>query len=193
MKKRGLVQGIVVVSVMIGLLVWGGVQPATVQAQKVVKLKVQASWPSGLMAYENLEMFAATVKKLSGGRLEIEHLPAGAIVGAFEVLDAVNRGVLDGGHTAAAYWVGKHFAAGLFCCSPGGPFGMDYFDFMGWMYQGGGWELYQELYQKELKMDVIAFPILPAGPQALGWFKKKIKSSRGRWKTNKCRNIYKKK
>ena len=87
------------------------------QAQEYT-LKIQASWPSGLMAYENLEMLAETVDKVSGGRLKIEHLPAGAIVGAFEVLDATNRGVIDGGHTAAAYWVGKHFAAGLLCCPP---------------------------------------------------------------------------
>lgn len=145
------------------------------QAQEYT-LKIQASWPSGLMAYENLEMLAETVEKISAGRLKIEHLPAGAIVGAFEVLDATNRGVIDGGHTAAAYWVGKHFAAGLLCCPPGGPFGMDHHDFLGWMYEGGGLELYQEFYQKELNMQVVAFPILPIGPQALGWFKDVIRS-----------------
>ena len=128
------------------------------------------------MAYENLKMLAETVEKISAGRLKIEHLPPGAIVGAFEVLDATNRGVIDGGHTAAAYWVGKHFAAGLFCCAPGGPFGMDYHDFLGWMYEGGGPELYQELYQDVLNMQVVAFPILPIGPQALGWFKEVIRS-----------------
>ena len=145
------------------------------QAQEYT-LKIQASWPSGLMAYENLEMFAETVEKVSAGRLKIEHLPAGAIVGAFEVLDATSRGVIDGGHTAAAYWVGKHFAAGLLCCPPGGPFGMDHHDFLGWMYEGGGLELYQELYQDVLNMQVVAFPILPIGPQALGWFKDVIRS-----------------
>ena len=116
------------------------------------------------------------MEKVSGGRLKIEHLPAGAIVGAFEVLDATNRGVIDGGHTAAAYWVGKHFAAGLLCCPPGGPFGMDHHDFLGWMYEGGGLELYQEFYQEVLNMQVVAFPILPIGPQALGWFKDVIRS-----------------
>lgn len=176
MIKRSIWQSSLVVAVVVGFFVVVGLQLPDAQAQKPITLKVQASWPSGLMAYQNLEMFAETVEKLSGGRLKIEHLPAGAIVGAFEVLDAVNRGVLDGGHSAAAYWVGKRFAAGLFCCSPGGPFGMDYFDFIGWMYQGGGWELYQELYQKELNMDVVTFPILPIGPQALGWFKKEIKN-----------------
>lgn len=122
MIKRSIWQSSLVVAVVVGFFVVVGLQLPDAQAQKPITLKVQASWPSGLMAYQNLEMFAETVEKLSGGRLKIEHLPAGAIVGAFEVLDAVNRGVLDGGHSAAAYWVGKRFAAGLFCCSPGGPF-----------------------------------------------------------------------
>ena len=156
-------------------VIYLGLFGSLAQAQEVT-LKIQASWPSGLMAYENLKMLAETVEKISAGRLKIEHLPAGAIVGAFEVLDATNRGVIDGGHTAAAYWVGKHFAAGLFCCAPGGPFGMDYHDFLGWMYEGGGLELYQELYQDVLNMQVVAFPILPIGPQALGWFKEVIRS-----------------
>jgi TRAP-type mannitol/chloroaromatic compound transport system substrate-binding protein len=176
MKKRVGVQGcLVVVVLVVGLLAFLSLSTALAQ-QKVMTLKVQASWPSGLTLYENLKMFADTVEKVSGGRLKIEPLPAGAIVGAFEVLDAVSRGVVDGGHTAAAYWVGKHFAAGLFCCAPGGPFGMDYHDFIGWMYEGGGLELYQELYREVLKMNVVAFPILPSGPQALGWFKRVIKS-----------------
>jgi TRAP-type mannitol/chloroaromatic compound transport system substrate-binding protein len=133
MKKRVGVQGcLVVVVLVVGLLAVLHLSAALAQ-EKVTTLKVQASWPSGLTLYENLKMFAETVEKVSGGRLKIEHLPAGAIVGAFEVLDAVSRGVVDGGHTAAAYWVGKHFAAGLFCCAPGGPFGMDYHDFIGWM------------------------------------------------------------
>ena len=145
-------------------VIYLGLFGSLAQAQEVT-LKIQASWPSGLMAYENLKMLAETVEKVSAGRLKIEHLPAGAIVGAFEVLDATNRGVIDGGHTAAAYWVGKHFAAGLFCCTPGGPFGMDYHDFLGWMYEGGGLELYQELYQDVLNMQVVPFPSCPLVPR----------------------------
>jgi TRAP-type mannitol/chloroaromatic compound transport system substrate-binding protein len=56
-------------------------------------------------------MFADKVHKMSGGRLQIETLPAGAVVGAFEVLDATARGVIDGGHTAPGYYTGKHRAA----------------------------------------------------------------------------------
>jgi TRAP-type mannitol/chloroaromatic compound transport system substrate-binding protein len=113
-------------------------------------------------------------------------LPPGAVVPPFEVLDAVHKGVLDGAHSGPAYWVGKNRAAALFGPSPGGPFGMDLLDFMGWMYEAGGFELYQELYQKELGRNVVALPMSAAGPQILGWFKKPVKS----WddlKGRKCR------
>jgi TRAP-type mannitol/chloroaromatic compound transport system substrate-binding protein len=68
-------------------------------------------------------------------------------VPAFEVLDATHKKVLDGAHSIAYYWVGKHKAAVLFTGGPGGPYGMDMIDFLGWMYEGGGWELYREFYQ----------------------------------------------
>lgn len=135
-------------------------------------LKVQASWPPGIIAYDNLKMFAERVERMSGGRLKIEHLPAGAVVGPFEVLDATSRGVIDGAHTAPGYWVGKHWAA--IPLSHGPLFGMDYIDFYGWYYEGGGYELLQEWYQQVLKLNVVSFPIQPGGPQAMGWFKRKI-------------------
>jgi TRAP-type mannitol/chloroaromatic compound transport system substrate-binding protein len=72
-------------------------------------------------------------------------------VPAFEVLDATHKKVLDGAHSIAYYWVGKHKAAVLFTGGPGGPYGMDMIDFLGWMYEGGGWELYREFYQDVLK------------------------------------------
>jgi TRAP-type mannitol/chloroaromatic compound transport system substrate-binding protein len=126
------------------------------------------------------------VKAMSGGRLEIEVLPAGAVVPAFEVLDAVHRQVIDGGHTAAAYWVGKNRAATLFGPAAGGPFGMDMIDYMGWLYDGGGIELYREYYQNQLKRNVVPIPLTSVANQVLGWFKQPIKS----WddlKGRKCR------
>jgi TRAP-type mannitol/chloroaromatic compound transport system substrate-binding protein len=113
-------------------------------------------------------------------------MPAGQVVPAFEVLDATHKKVLDGAHAWAAYWTGKNKAAVLFTGGPGGTFGMDFIDAMGWRYEGGGWELYQEFYQKELKLNVVAFPILPAGPQAFGWFKRPIKNLAD-FKGMKCR------
>jgi len=151
-------------------------QPQTTLAAEKFKLKFQATWPAGSTLYENFLMFAEEVKKMSGGRLEIETLPAGAVVPAFEVLDAVSRGVLDGGHAWASYWAGKSKAAVLFTGGPGGTFGMDFTDYLGWMFEGGGLELYNEFYQKELKLKVVPYPIMFAGPQSLGWFKKPIKN-----------------
>lgn len=74
------------------------------------------------------------------------------------------------------YWTGKNKAAILFTGGPGGTHGMDFIDAMGWYYNGGGLELLHEFYQKELKLSLIGFPILPAGPQAFGWFKKPIRN-----------------
>ena len=135
--------------------------------------KVGASWPPSDPAYSlNLKPLADRVELLSGGRLKWEIFPAGALVPAFEVLDATQRRVIDAGHSCSYYWVGKHKAAHLFTGAPGGPFGMDLWDFYGWMYHGGGWELLQEFYQQVLKMDIVAFPVVTSSPQAMGWFRK---------------------
>ncbi|MGD8520213.1 MAG: hypothetical protein PVF56_03630, partial [Desulfobacterales bacterium] len=93
-------------------------QPQTTLAQEKFKLKFQATWSAGSTLYENFLMFAEQVKKMSGGRLEIETLPAGTVVPAFEVLDAVSRGVIDGGHAWASYWAGKDKTAVLFTGGP---------------------------------------------------------------------------
>jgi len=158
--------------------------PAT--AQSPVTLKMEAAWPAGFTLYDNFTMFADRVNKLSAGRLKIETLPAGAIVPPFELLDAVSKRVVDGAHSWAAYWVGKNKAAVLFTGGPGGTFGMDFIDAMGWLYVGGGLDLYREFYRDVLKVNVIPIPILPAGPQAFGWFKKPIKDLAD-LKGRKCR------
>jgi TRAP-type mannitol/chloroaromatic compound transport system substrate-binding protein len=137
--------------------------------------KMQASWPASQTLYENFTFFADRVAKMTGGKLKIETLPAGQVVPAFEVLDATHKGVIDGAHTWAGYWTGKHKASILFTGGPGGTFGMDFIDHMGWLYAGGGLEMYQEFYRDILKLNVVPIPILPSGPQALGWFKRPIK------------------
>ena len=101
----------------------GLLQPAA--AQTPTKLKFSSAFPQSTTIYESFKWWADRVKVLSGGRLEIEVSPPGSIVPAFEVLDATHKGVLDGAHSGAAYWVGKHRAAALFGVAPGGPFGMD--------------------------------------------------------------------
>jgi TRAP-type mannitol/chloroaromatic compound transport system substrate-binding protein len=149
-------------------------------------LKMQATWPASQTLYENFTYFADRVNKLSAGALKIETMPAGQVVPPFEVLDATHKKVLDGAHAWAGYWTGKNKTAILFTGGPGGTFGMDYTDAIGWLYHGGGLELYNEFYQKELKLNVVVFPILPSGPQAFGWFKKPIQTVED-LKSMKCR------
>ncbi|HET6493692.1 MAG TPA: TRAP transporter substrate-binding protein [Burkholderiales bacterium] len=149
-------------------------------------LKMQSSWPASLTLQDNFRFFAERVDKLTGGQLKIDALAAGQVVPAFEVLDATNKKVIDGAHSVSYYWVGKSKTATLFASTPAGPFGMDTMDFMGWLYEGGGLDLWWEFYQKELKLNVVVFPILPAGPQAFGWFKRPIKNLAD-FKGMKCR------
>jgi TRAP-type mannitol/chloroaromatic compound transport system substrate-binding protein len=155
-------------------------------ADPVTKLRFESAFPAASLFFESSKYFAERVKAMTGGRLQIEMLPPGAVVPPFEVLDAVHKGVLDGAHSGAAYWLGKNRAATLFGPAPGGPFGMDMLDYMGWIHEGGGLELYQEFYQKELQRNIVVIPMTSGGPQILGWFKKPVKS----WedlKNRKCR------
>ena len=162
-----------------------GAFAASAHAQ-TTNLKMQATWPASLTLYENFLFFADRVSKLSNGTLKIETMPAGQVVPAFEVLDATHKKVLDGAHSWAGYWTGKAKVSILFTGGPGGTFGMDYIDAMGWLFEGGGLDLYNEFYQKELKLNLVVLPILPAGPQAFGWFKRPIKNLAD-FKGMKCR------
>ena len=149
-------------------------------------LKFQSTWPASLTLQDNFKYFAEKVDKLTAGQVKIEALAAGQIVPPFEILDATHKKVIDGGHGISYYWVGKNKAATLFSNTPAGIVGMDHMDYLGWIYEGGGLDLWWEFYQKELKLNVVAFPILPASPQALGWFKRPIKNLAD-FKGMKCR------
>jgi TRAP-type mannitol/chloroaromatic compound transport system substrate-binding protein len=149
-------------------------------------LKMQSTWPPSSSLQENFVFFGQRVDKLTGGQLKIETMSAGQIVPAFEVLDATAKKVLDGAHAVSYYWVGKNKTTTLMSSTPAGPFGMDHMDFLGWMYEGGGLQLYWDMYQKEMKLNVVAFPIMPSSPQAFGWFKRPIKNLAD-FKGMKCR------
>jgi TRAP-type mannitol/chloroaromatic compound transport system substrate-binding protein len=170
---------------MLAALAAAGLLAAEVQAQSRT-LKMQASWPSTVTAWDNFRFLAERLDKTTGGAIKIDTLTAGQVVPAFEVLDATHKKVLDGAHSIAYYWVGKNKTAVLFTGGPGGPFGLDMIDFLGWMYEGGGWDLYREFYQDVLKLNVIAFPTLPTSPQAFGWFKRPVKDLKD-FKGMKCR------
>jgi TRAP-type mannitol/chloroaromatic compound transport system substrate-binding protein len=147
-----------------------------VQAQQATKtLNMQASWPASSTFMTNFTLFAERVNKTSGGRLQIKTSAAGTIVPAFEVTDATHKGVLDGAHTWSGYLIGKHPAAVLFTGGPGGPFGMDLFDHLGWFYDGGGQQLMDEWFETIIKRDIISIPVMPFTPQMFGWFKQPFK------------------
>jgi TRAP-type mannitol/chloroaromatic compound transport system substrate-binding protein len=163
-----------------------GLAPAQQAAPAPRVLKMQSTWGAAMTLQDNFRFFAERVDKLTGGALKIETMAGGQVVPPFEVLDAVNKKVLDGGHAVSYYWQGKDSAATLFSSTPAGPFGMDHMDFLGWMYEGGGLEMYWDWYQKTIKMNVVAFPIMPSSPQAFGWFKRPIKDLKD-FKGLKCR------
>ncbi|HSB49403.1 MAG TPA: TRAP transporter substrate-binding protein [Burkholderiales bacterium] len=155
-------------------------------AQQVKTLKMQSTWPASLTLQDHFRFLAERIDKLTAGQIKIEALAAGQVVPAFEILDATHKKVLDGGHGVSYYWVGKNKAATLFSGTPAGPFGMDHMDFLGWMYEGGGMDMYWEFYRDVLKLNVVAFPIAGVSPQAFGWFKRPIKNLAD-FKGMKCR------
>lgn len=173
---------IVVVTSILTVLVCSGVTwhlPA-VSAQtpaKPIVWRLQTAWPSGNLIQKSVVELKKMVEEMSGGRLKWEVLPAGAIVGAFEILDAVNRGLIDAAHGWPGYWAGKHPASGLFGPPPGGPFGMGRLEFSSWLFAGEGLDLYNELLQKELKMNVVAFMTATVPYwEAFGWARKPFTS-----------------
>jgi TRAP-type mannitol/chloroaromatic compound transport system substrate-binding protein len=155
-------------------------------AQAPKSVKVQSTWPASITLQDHLRLLTERVDKLTQGQVKIEPLAAGQIVPAFEVLDATNKKVIDGFHAIAYYWVGKSPAAALFAGPPGGPFGMDHMDYLGWLYVAGGLEMWRDFYQNDLKLNVTVWPAHPSSPQALGWFKKPLKSVAD-FKGMKCR------
>ncbi len=142
-------------------------------AQTPIVLKMQSTWPAKDIFHEDFVDWAKKVEEMCGGRLRIDLLMAGAVVPAFELIEAVSRGTLDGGHGVSAYWFGRNRAVSLFGTGP--CFGLDADGMLGWIHHGGGQELYNELIQQVLKMNVVSFFHGPMPTQPLGWFKSEIK------------------
>ena len=140
------------------------------------KIRVQSVIPSKADEVHMLNEFAKDVRDLTNGEVVIEVLPAGAVVGVKETLDAVDSGLVEGGFAWTHYWSGKHPAAMLFG-SPvaGAGVGIDNIAFISWFLYGGGQELYDQLW-KEMGVNVKGFMLQPVGPEALGWFKEPINS-----------------
>ncbi len=146
-------------------------------AQAQQKVRMQTAVPSASIYFELLQRYADRVDKMSNGRLKIEVLPDGAIVPAFEILDAVDKGIVEGGYAWTHYWSGKHPAAGLFSNPKAGAgAGLDQLSHVAWLLEGGGNELYERFYSDVLGVNVQPFMVQPMGPDPLGWFATPIES-----------------
>jgi TRAP-type mannitol/chloroaromatic compound transport system substrate-binding protein len=144
--------------------------PAVLHAQQSITWKFQSGFPVTEPFHKIGQSFAKKAEDMSGGRIKIDLLPGGAVVGPFQLLDAIHAGTLDGGVGVPAYWFGKQKAFSLFGTGPS--LGMDAQGMLGWIHHGGGQALYDELVQKELKLNVQSYFLAPMPTQPLGWFKK---------------------
>jgi TRAP-type mannitol/chloroaromatic compound transport system substrate-binding protein len=145
--------------------------PSVVKAQGPVSMRWQSTWPSKDIFHEYALDFAKKVNDMTGGDLKIEVLPAGAVVPAFQLLDAVSSGTLDGGHGVSVYHYGKAPALALWGSGPG--FGMDANMLLAWHKYGGGKELLDKIYAS-VGANVQSFLYGPMPTQPLGWFKRPV-------------------
>ena len=145
--------------------------PMIAKAQGTINMRWQSTWPSKDIFHEYALDFAKKVNDMTGGELKIEVLPAGAVVPAFGLLEAVSKGTLDGGHGVLVYHYGKQNALALWGSGPA--FAMDGNMLLSWHKYGGGKELLQKLYAS-IGANVVSFPYGPHPTQPLGWFKKPI-------------------
>jgi TRAP-type mannitol/chloroaromatic compound transport system substrate-binding protein len=145
--------------------------PNVVKAQGPISMRWQSTWPSKDIFHEYALDFAKKVNDMTGGELKIEVLPAGAVVPAFGLLDAISSGTLDGGHGVSVYHYGKQPALALWGSGPG--FGMDANMLLAWHKYGGGKELLDKLYAS-IGANVRSFLYGPMPTQPLGWFKRPI-------------------
>jgi TRAP-type mannitol/chloroaromatic compound transport system substrate-binding protein len=140
-----------------------------------VRLKFQAGFPSKDPLFDIAGDLYKFIGELSGGRMTVELLPSGAVVGAFDQADAVHKGILDGSHAVPAFWYGKDNALSLFGTGPA--LGQDANTTLAWIEYGGGQALYEEIYRDVLKLDVVPLAYGPMPTQPLGWFRNEVKSA----------------
>ena len=149
----------------------GAMSAPMIATAQTTSFRFQSTWPAKDLFHEFANDFAKKVNDMAGGKLKIEVLPSGAVVPAFQLLEAVNKGTLDGGHGVVAYHYGKNSALALWGSGPG--YGMDANMVLAWHNYGGGKALLDEIY-KSINMDVVSYLYGPMSTQPLGWFKKPI-------------------
>src|SRR3989454_8259609 len=151
--------------------VGGGTTP---KAAETITWKIQSGWATNDIFQEMFLDWKNSVEEMSGGRLKIDALPVNAITNINDAIDAVHSGTLDGAHHVPAYYYGKDHAVSLMGTGP--MFGMSGQMWLAWYYHGGGQELYTDVVQRKLKLNVVSFFHMPMWNQPLGWFKDEIKS-----------------
>jgi TRAP-type mannitol/chloroaromatic compound transport system substrate-binding protein len=149
----------------------GAMGAPMIASAQTTTFRFQSTWPAKDIFHEYANDFAKKVNDMAGGKLKIEVLPAGSVVPPFQLLDAVNKGTLDGGHGVVAYHYGKNSALALWGSGPA--YGMDPNMVLAWHNYGGGKALLEEIY-KALSMEVVSFLYGPMPTQPLGWFKKPV-------------------
>ncbi|CAN7649882.1 TRAP transporter substrate-binding protein [Variovorax sp. LjRoot290] len=162
-RRRSLLKGAAVAA--------GAMSAPMVSMAQTASFRFQSTWPAKDIFHEYAQDFAKKVNEMAGGRLKIDVLPSGAVVPAFQLLEAVNKGTLDGGHGVVAYHYGKNSALALWGSGPS--FGMDANTVLAWHNYGGGKALLDEIY-KSLNMEVVSYLYGPMPTQPLGWFKKPV-------------------
>jgi TRAP-type mannitol/chloroaromatic compound transport system substrate-binding protein len=156
----------------VGGVAASGLAAPAVIGQSPLVVHMQSSWPASDIWMDFAREYIARVEAMSNGRLTVDLQPAGAIVGAFQVMDGVSDGVIDAAHTVASYWYGKHKGASFFGTGP--VYGGTATTMLGWFYKGGGQELYRELTQDILGLNVVGFFGMPMPAQPFGWFKNPV-------------------
>ncbi len=173
MQRRRFLQGVGAGAVVAGVTACGSKQQSGVDSREQQRFswKMVTTWPPGLPGLgTGAQDLADAIERNSGGRIRIQFYAAGELVPPLEVFDAVSAGTAEMGHGAAYYWKGKSEAAQFFATVP---FGMNAVEMNAWLYYGGGWELWREIYAP---FGVVPFPAGNSGTQMGGWFNKEIDS-----------------
>jgi TRAP-type mannitol/chloroaromatic compound transport system substrate-binding protein len=166
MERRSFVQGAGLAGVLAA-----GVAPAVVHAQANIRWRLTSAFPKALdTIYGASDTFAAKVKEMSGGKFEISVHAAGELVPTAGLVDAVQAGTVEMGHTAPYYYFGKNDAFALGCAIP---FGLNSRQMTAWQYDGNGLKLMREFYAG---YNIISFPMGNTGAQMGGWYRKEIKT-----------------
>ena len=146
--------------------------PGPVHAKKMM-IKLQSQFPDALPVIgESFIRFIENVQVMSGGEVNIKFYAPGKLVPPAGVLDAVSKNVVNAGFSSTAYWAGKIPASSIFLNVPFGP---DATERVGWLMQGNGLKLWQEMYDTN-GYNVKVLPIVLIPPESGGWFAKPIGS-----------------